>query len=316
MRTPNAPALPKQMTLLSWALLLTLGTLWGGAFFTAKIAVMEIPALPLVFLRVFFAAIALWLYAAIAGIALRLTIKDIPIFLLLGLINNVVPFTLLFWSQQYIPSGLAAVLNAFTPIFTMLLAQLATSDERLTAAKLVAALFGIAGVAILMGQDAFSKSNGMLLPQILCLTAALSYAFAFMLAKRMQQYSTYTLATGQLSASTLILSPSLFVGWAPGQSMFLFELANISLTVWIAVAVLAIVCTAACFLIYFKLVRDAGSTNTSLVTLIIPLSAIVLGYVFLGEQLQQNHWIGGAFIFFALLLISGKLPRKLFWKRA
>ncbi|WP_208976429.1 DMT family transporter [Polycladidibacter hongkongensis] len=296
-----------QMSLLSWFLLLLLGCLWGGAFFSAKIAVSQIPALPLVFLRVFIASIALWAYAAVAGIAVRLTYRDIPIFLLLGLINNVLPFSLLFWSQQYIPSGLAAVLNAFTPIFTMLLAQIATSDERLSVAKVVAAILGLGGVAVLVGQDAFAGEAGVFLPQVLCLTAALSYAFAFMLAKRMQGYSTYTLAAGQLTGASVLLIPVLFISWNPGQSIALVELASVSSGVWVAVGALALVCTAACYLIYFKLIRDAGSTNASLVTLIVPLSAILLGYVFLGEKLQVNHWIGGALIFTALLLISGRI---------
>ncbi|KZL20860.1 putative amino-acid metabolite efflux pump [Pseudovibrio axinellae] len=291
----------QKTTLLSWSLLILLGTIWGGAFFFARIAVVEIDPITLVFMRVSIAATAMWCFVLASKQAVPRSVGWIVRLLLLGLLNNVIPFSLIFWAQQYIPSGLASVLNAFTPIFTMLVMQVFRGEEKLTPTKLVAAVIGISGVAIMVGTDALSGATDQIIPQLAVLGAALSYALAAFLIMRLQKLPPATLATGQLSASTLLLIPALFFT-APTQ-----QLLNASLLTWASTLVLALICTAFAYILYFQLFKLAGATKAASVTLLIPVSAIILGAVFLNERLEANHWAGMIAIFVALLLIDGRL---------
>ncbi|KZK98362.1 DMT family transporter [Pseudovibrio sp. Ad26] len=294
---------------LGWSILLLLGTLWGGAFFFAKVAVAEFNPITLVFLRVAIAALAMWGFLLISKQSIPLSTKWIGSFLLLGFLNNVVPFSLIFWGQQYIASGLASVLNAFTPIFTMIVMQVLSNEEKLTATKLVAAVIGVVGVAIMVGSDALSGASNQVWPQLAVLGAALSYAFAAFIIMRLKKLPPGALATGQLSASTILLIPAL-IYTAPTQ-----QLMEASASTWASVLILALACTAFAYILYFQLFKLAGATNAASVTLVIPVSAIILGAIFLNERLEANHWIGMAAIFIALLLIDGRLTSKWIGKK-
>ncbi|SFU12104.1 EamA-like transporter family protein [Pseudovibrio denitrificans] len=289
---------------LAWSIHLLLGTLWGGAFFFAKIAVAALDPVTLVFLRVAIAATAMWCFLLVTRQSIPLTAKWIGSFLLLGFMNNVVPFSLIFWGQQYIASGLASVLNAFTPIFTMIVMQILSNEEKLTVTKLIAAIIGIIGVAIMVGSDALSGASNQVLPQLAVLGAALSYAFGAFIIMRLKKLPPAALATGQLTASTILLIPAL-IYMAPTQ-----QLMAASALTWSSVLVLALACTAFAYILYFQLFKLAGATNAASVTLLIPVSAIILGAIFLNERLEPNHWLGMAAIFIALLLIDGRLTSR------
>ncbi len=290
---------------LGWSILLLLGTLWGGSFFFAKVALAEIAPITLVFLRVGIAAVGMWGYLLITKQAIPLSAKWIGSFLVLGFVNNVVPFSLIFWGQQYIAAGLASVLNAFTPIFTMLVMQVLSTEEKLTVTKLVAATIGIIGVAIMVGADALSGASGQILPQFAVLGAALCYAFGALVIMRMKKLPPAALATGQLTASTILLVPAVLYA-APVE-----QLMQASAMTWASVLILALACTGFAFILYIQLFKLAGATNAASVTLVIPVSAIMLGAIFLNERLETNHWVGMAAIFTALLLIDGRLTRRL-----
>lgn len=289
----------------SAAMLLCLSLLWGGSFFLAKIAVEFMPPVTLVFFRVLIAATILWLVLAVFGESLPLHGSWPLKFLGLGLVNNVIPFSLLFWGQQHIASGLASVLNAFTPIFTMLVAHQMTRDERLSTAKVLAGLIGICGVALMLGADAVLGATERIVPQVACLGAALSYAIAATMAKRLKALPPLTIATGQLSGSTVILAPLILFTTSPTQ------LATVPSQIWGAIAVLAILSTALAYLLYFRILQRAGATNAALVTFLVPVSAILLGTVFLNERLEPNQWIGIVLIALALLIMDGRLIRRL-----
>src|SRR5687768_15882173 len=123
------------MRLVEWALLLLLALLWGGSFFFSKIAVGELPALTVVLCRVALAALALNVVVALSGRRMPADPRLWGAFLVMGLLNNVIPFSLIFWGQTQIASGLAAILNATTPLFTVLVAHVATKDEKLSACR-------------------------------------------------------------------------------------------------------------------------------------------------------------------------------------
>ncbi len=296
-----------------WALLGALSILWGGSFFFAKVAVAEIPPITLVLYRVGLAAVALAVYLRATGRRLPTAPKLWAVFLGLGLINNVLPFGLIFFAQQTIPSGLASILNATTPVFVMLVAHALTADEKLAGHKLVGVALGILGVAALMGPEAFdidAESLAALGAMTASLGAALAYGFSSVASKRMSVFKLdfATLAFGQLAGATVTAALLAFLIDAGGSTDGLLDWALArSGEVVAAVIALALLATALAYVIFFRIVAAGGATNVSLVTLLIPPTAILLGAVFLGERLAWSHFLGMALIGAGLLAIDGRL---------
>ncbi|WP_425351295.1 DMT family transporter [Kumtagia ephedrae] len=291
----------QSMSLKSWAMLVLLGAIWGGSFFFARVAVAEIPPLTLVLFRVALAAIALHVYLAARGLSFRLALPYAAGFFLLALLNNVIPFSLIFAGQTELGAGLASVLNATTPFWTALLANSLTTDEKLTWNKVAGILLGIAGTAIMIGPGLVAGLGGPVWAKFALVGASVSYAFALMVAKRFKGVPPTVVATAQLTASTVIMLP---VVLAVSGDEDLFSAGG---HVWAAVAGLALVSTAFAYILYFRLIADAGATNASLVTLIVPVSAILLGTAFLGERLEPVEILGMAVIAAGLVTIDGRL---------
>jgi drug/metabolite transporter (DMT)-like permease len=296
------------MSAADWLLLLGLSLLWGGSFFFAKIAVLELPPLTVALGRVAIAAAILLTLARATRVALPASLSDWRPYALMGLLNNVLPFTLLFWGQTHIPSGLAAILNATTPLFTVLVAHVATADEKLNAARLAGLAAGLAGVVVMIGPDALHDLGANVLAQFACLLAAISYAFAGVYGRRFRGEPTLRVAAGQLTASSIILVLPVALIDRP------WMLPLPSGTAVAALVGLAALSTALGYLIYFRLLARAGATNVSLVTFLIPVSAILLGTLVLGEQLAARHFAGMAAIALGLAAIDGR-AMKLFRKR-
>jgi drug/metabolite transporter (DMT)-like permease len=221
----------------------------------------------------------------------------------MGLLNNVVPFSLIFWGQTHIPSGLAAILNATTPLFTVLVAHVATSDEKLNAGRIAGLLFGFAGVVTMIGPDVLRDSGGNVAAQLACLLAALSYGFAGVYGRRFRREPPMRVAAGQLTASSILLAPIVMLIDHP------WTLVAPSVTTLGAVAALALLSTALAYVIFFRILSRAGATGISLVTFLIPVSAILLGTLILGEQLAARHIIGMVAITLGLAAIDGRLRR-------
>lgn len=221
-------------------------------------------------------------------------------FAAMGLLNNVIPFTLIFWGQTHIDSSLAAILNATTPMFSILIAHFWTADERLTANRLAGIALGIAGVALLVGPGALVRMTEGLWGQVAVLGAALSYALAAVYGRRLREQAPLVNATGQVGANAVMILPvCLFMEqpWtvAPGWQ---------SLAAMIAIGVLS---TALAYALYFRILASAGATNLMLVTLLIPLSATVLGVAFLGERPGTTVFAGMALIMVGLVAIDGRI---------
>ena len=288
-----------------WAMLVTLSVLWGGSFFFAEIALESLPPLTIVTLRVGLAAITLWLVV----LALKLPIPNSPpiwiAFLTMGLLNNVLPFSLIVWGQSQISSGLAAILNATAPLFGVIVAGILLRDESATPLKITGVVIGFAGVIVMM--DLSSIATSSLLAQLAILAAALSYACASVYGRRFKAtgLNPILVAAGQVTGSTLLLLPIAL--WVDGNDHY----ANMPAQVWAAIISLAMFSTAAAYILYFKLLASAGATNILLVTLLVPVSAILLGWLFLEESLQTPHIIGMAMIALGLSAIDGRL-----WRRA
>ena len=221
----------------------------------------------------------------------------------MGLLNNAIPFSLIVWGQTQIASGLASILNATTPLFTVLVAHVLTADERLSKGRIVGVLLGLAGVVALIGPQALVGLGQDVLAQLAILGAALSYAFASIFGRRFKRMGVPPLATatGQVTASSVLLLPVALIVDRP------WTLPSPALPVWAAIIGLALLATALAYILFFRILASAGAVNLMLVTFLIPVSAILLGMAFLGESLAPMDFIGMALIGLGLAAIDGRL---------
>ncbi|THK34484.1 DMT family transporter [Ensifer sp. MPMI2T] len=304
----GSPANPinTQMTMRNWALLTLLGLIWGGSFFFARVAVAHVPPFTLVLLRLGLAALALHIYIR-GRYGIYPALKERwPEFLLMGLINNAIPHAFIFLGQTHIGAGLAAILNATTPIWTVLIANMATEDEKLSAAKISGCLLGLAGTIVLIGPSALAGlvGNSTTIPLwalVLPVLAAVSYGLAATYGKRFRSLAPPVTAAGQLTTSTLMMLPIAALADTP------WMLPAPPMTAVLAILGLALVSTSYGYILYFRILAEAGATNASLVTLLVPPAAILLGYLFLGETLQAADVAGMALIAAGLAVLDGRI---------
>jgi drug/metabolite transporter (DMT)-like permease len=301
----------QSMTTKDWAMLLLLSLLWGGSFFLISLAVAELPPLTIVLLRVGIAAITLWAILLIGGYEIPKSLKLWRTFFILGLLNNVIPFSLIVWSQNHIGAGLASIINATTPLFTILIAGAFLSDEHMTPQRVVGVLIGLFGVTVLIDpsslRDLGPSMSIATLAQLAIIGAAISYGCASVYGRRFKSMgiSPFTTAVGQVTTATIILLPLAFLFERPDQ------LPNPSLQVWLSILCLGVFCTALGYSLFFRILSSSGATNVVLVTFLVPVSANFLSWLILGEQLHGRYFAGMAVIGLGLAAIDGRLWEKL-----
>jgi len=289
----------------AWAELLLLATIWGGSFISNRLALNEVPVLTTVAFRVAGACLLLWAYVRLRGLPIPRSPRIWLAFLVMGLLNNALPFTLITWGQLTIASGLAAIVNASTAVFGVLVAALVFRDERLTARRLTGVLLGFAGVAVAIGLQALTTLNLTSLPQLALVAAAVSYAMAAVFARRMLGgLAPQVAAAGMLTGSSLLMLPAAL--WIDGLPVLTH-----GAQIWAALGYLAVVSTAGAYLLYYRVLGLAGAGNLSLATLLTAPIAIVLGALILNEALPLRAYAGFALIALGLLIIDGRpLARK------
>jgi len=294
-----------KMSAVDWGLLGILSILWGGTFFFTSIAVGEFPPLTVVFLRAGIASLALFIYLWMRGITLPRNRQVWTAFLTMGFLNNVIPFSLFFWAQTTIPGGLASIANAATPVFSIAVAHVMLADEKFTVNKLVGVVLALTGVCFLFGEDISSGTSIATLGLVACLSAALCQGFSVVYGRRFNALglSSSVSALGQLAGTTAIMLPIILLVDHP------WTLSMPSMAAVGSIVGMAILSTALAYIIFFRLLATAGAVNASLVTLLIPVSAILLGTGFLGEVLATAHFIGLALISCGLLVIDGRAFR-------
>jgi drug/metabolite transporter (DMT)-like permease len=287
-----------------WGLLILLSILWGGAYFFAGVAVKELPPLTVVLARIFLAAVALLTLFWYFGHSLPKSFSDWLPYIGMGLLNNVLPFSLIFFGQTQITVGLSSIINAMTPLFTVLV-MARFQEELLTVNRIIGVLLGVVGVAVLRGFDGpidASQTLGI----ALCLGAALSYGFAALWGRRhLVGVPPIKSATCQLMCSTLIMAVIVSIIDQP------WTLAAPSQGTVLSLVTLAVFGTALAYIIFFKVLVRAGASNVMLVTLLIPVTALFLGNVFLGEPIQLKEVIGAVIIGAGLLFIDGRAIKRL-----
>lgn len=296
-----------RMGRLEWMLLILLSVLWGGSFFFVGVAVDELPPFTIVALRVGLAALTLFVVIRLMGLRMPSAPRIWLAFFGMGFINNMVPFSLIVWGQTHIASGLASILNATTPLFTLIVAHLFTADEKMTPSRVAGLAVGFAGVVSIIGPNALSGIGQDVAAQCAILGAALAYAFGGVFGRRFRRMNVPPMvtATGQVTASTALIVPVALMVEQPWQ------LAAPGAGTWASVIALAVLSTALAYIIYFRILAVAGATNLLLVTFLIPVSAILLGVAFLDEMLEPKHFAGMALIGLGLMLVDGRPLRLL-----
>jgi len=287
------------MTRRQWALLAVLAILWGVSFLFSKVALAELPPMTLVFGRFSLAALALLLAARASGHRLPRSPRMWAGFFVLGALNSFIPFALIAWGQVQLTSGLASILNATTPLFTALVAH-AWGDERLTSNRVAGVLIGLAGVCVLIGPGALGHLGVHTLAELAILGAAVSYAFAGTYGRRFRALPPVVPVAGMMTTAALLALPLALVVDHPWTL-------SVGARTWGALLGLALLSTALGFVLYFRLLVTAGATNVMLVTLLMPIVALLLGSLLLGEAVSATALAGMALIFAGLLAIDGRL---------
>ncbi len=288
-----------------------LALIWGGSFLAIRVALDEVGVFHSVAWRVAPAALALWIWVIVRRIPVPREARIWGAFLVMGILNNVIPFTAMAWAQLYIETGLTSILNATTAIFATVLAAMAFADERLSLRKTVGVTLGFAGVVAAIGAEALTGLDFRSLAQIAVLVGTLSYAFATLWARaRLGGLRPEVAAAGMLSASALIMVPLAIV--VEGPPSFALQADT-----WAAIGYYALISTALAYLLYYRVLAMAGSANLSFVTLMIPPVAIALGAFARGETLAPSAYLGLGLLALGIAFLDGRLPKAIVrvWRR-
>jgi len=292
------------MTAFVWLLLILLSLIWGGSFILAEVALEDFSPLTIVALRVVIAALFLHAVLFVRKIPFDWRPNTLILFCVMGLLNNVVPFSLIIWGQQSIEAGRASIFNGTMPLFTIVFAHFLLKEERMTGARLVGVVLGFFGVLLLAGRSAIdSDAVNSVHGQIAVLAAAVSYAFASIFGKRMVHIRPIVASTGMLTGSAVIMLPVMLVSNEPWPQSPGFGSI-------VSVLLFGIVCTAAAYQLYFKILVEAGPNNLSYVTFLIPPSAIVMGMLWLGESMSVMDAVGVVLILIGMAIATGLIKKR------
>ncbi|HET9904246.1 MAG TPA: EamA family transporter [Xanthobacteraceae bacterium] len=290
------------MSASDWALLCILSAFWGGSFFFNKIAVSELPPITVALGRVGGGAALLLLVARAMGDAVPPRSLWGPL-AVMGLFNSVLPFSLILWSQTHVASGLASILIATTPLFSVLVAHMVTEDDKLTAGRGVGLAAGLVGVTVMIGPDVLRELGTHVAAQGTLLFSAFLYGASGVYGRRFRPYPPATIAAGQMVFATLMLAP------AAAIIDRIWTLPPPSAAALGSIAGLAVLSTTLGYIIYFRVLARAGATNLMLVNFLVPVSAILLGVGILGEALAPRQIAGMLIIGIGLAAIDGRLAR-------
>jgi drug/metabolite transporter (DMT)-like permease len=292
---------PLRLGAVEWGLIALQSMLWGSSYFFVAIAEPHLPALTIAALRTLPAAAALLLIVLSLGYRLPATLAEWRLFVVFSIFNSVLPFVLIVWGQSRATGGMAAILNATAPLFGIFLAHLLTHDEKLSLEKLAGIVVGIAGVAILVGWDFAAGSGADVAARLALLAAPLFYVCANIFARRrLGNYPPFVVAAAQMVGAILVAFPLALAVDLP------WTLPVPSLAVLGAIAGMGVLGSALASLCHFTVLQRAGATNATLVTLIMPLTPIALGGMFLGERLSARDIAGALVIAAALVIIDGR----------
>lgn len=291
-----------------WLMMIILAMLWGGSFFFYKVMIDGgLPVFLIVLLRVGLATLILNLWLVARRDFMPTSPRLWRDFIIMGLLSNTLPFSLIVFGEQRISSGLASILNATTPIFTMIIAHFLTTNEKLSGSKALGILLGIVGVAVLVGptslSDFHSGSMSNMIGKLSCLAASIIYAFSAIYGKRFRGMDPVKTATGQITASTFMLFPIVLIFEHP------WTLPMPALHVWGAIIGISLFSTVFAYILFFRILASAGATNAQLVTFLIPICALLLSWGVLNETIKFQSILGMIIIGLGLAAIDGRIVK-------
>ncbi len=283
-----------------WIVFLLLGAIWSSSFLWIKIAIAELGPTTLVAYRVLFGL----LFGVIVLIAQRApmprTLKEAAPVLILGVSNVAIPFFLISWGEKSIDSGVAAILDATVPLFTILLAHFLLRDDKMTAPKVVGLLMGFAGVVTLMSKD-IGASPSSILGQIAVVVACMFYAGSSIYARKFTEDTPGILRSeGPLLSSTAIMWAGAFAFEAP------VKIPALPIT-WIALIWLGVLGSGVAFVMNYYLIHEIGPTRTTMVTYLFPLGGVTLGVIFLHEKITWQILAGAVLIVASLAVTNWRI---------
>lgn len=280
-----------------WIIFITLGLIWSSSFMWVELALREVGPLTLVAFRVFFGFLFGVAVILIQRVALPRTFKEWLPLIVLGLTNIAFPFFLISWGQKSIDSGVASILDATVPLFTILVAHFLLQDDKMTPAKVLGLLTGFAGVVVLMSKD-IGASTGSLLGQLAVIAACIFYAASSIIARVYTEgTSTILRGLGPLASATAVMIPSALIFEAP------IKLPSLPIT-WVALLWMGILGSGLAFIMLFHLVHEIGPTRTTMVTYLFPLGGVTLGVIFLNEALTWQIVTGAVLIILSLVIAN------------
>lgn len=285
----------------AWVMLFSLGFIWGGTFFCAEILLREMTPFHIVFFRVSIGALVMLVFIHARGLKLPRDRRSWMNFAIMGLFNNALPFSAIVYGQQYITAGLASILNSTTAFIAVFLSALVLTDERITLPRLAGTSLGVLGVAVTIGVEHLSELSLTSIGQFCIIFASVSYAIASIWGRlQVQNHGVEVSAAGMLVTSSIwMLILSLLVEGVPVLATSTPSL--------LAILAYSVLCTSGAYLLYFALLNSAGASNTMLVTIIIPVFALLLDALALGEWVNTREALGFVIIAAGLLILSGKV---------
>lgn len=293
----------QSLSIRSLVLLLALAIIWGTTFLFAEIALTEVSPITLTLHRV------LWAVPVLGAFLYQKRYKIPSDFrfwfgcFVMGALNNALPFSLIFWSQTQIASGLAAILNSTTSVFAILIAALFLKDEPLTTKKIFGGILGVSGAVLIIGPTDLHNLDLLSIAQMAMLAATISYAFAGVWSRlSLSGYHPLLNAFGMLTATTFLMTP--IVIFTDGTPSFMF-----STPVWASIIAISVFCTALAYVLYFEIIKLSGASNALLVTLLIPIFAVTAGHVFLEEVIEKIDFVGFGIIILGFVVIDGRLTK-------
>ena len=295
---------PLRMGAVEWGLIALQSMFWGSSYFFIALVQADLPAFTIAALRTVPASLALLLIVLSLGYRLPATLAEWRLFILFALFNTLIPFILIVWGQSRATGGMAAILNASAPLFGIFLAHMLTQDEKLSWNKLAGILVGITGVGVLVGYDFAAGTSADILARLALLAAPLMYVCANIFARtQLGHYPPFVVAAMQMVGSIFTAFP-LALAFDHPWTLPIPALGTIGALIGMGVfgSALAALC-------HFTVLQRAGATNATLVTLIMPLTPIILGAAFLGEHLAPREMAGALVIAAALIIIDGRIFR-------
>ena len=282
-----------------WVIIIVLGIGWGTSFFFNDVLLRDMGPLAVSFARVAMAALFCWVWLALTRKNPLVPLSILPQFAFMGTMMFAIPFAVYPIGQQYIASGVAGIVNALTPVMVVIVSHFWPGGERATTLKVLGVMAGFFGI-VLLTLKAFSAGEpSQVIGTLLIMLAPVSYAIAMNFVRRLHQIDVTVMLAWAFSFASLFMLP-LTMLWEGLPTAIAVE-------TWGAILFLGCVLTGASFMIAFRILPRAGATKTSTVTFIAPVSAVLVGYLALQEELGALHFAGMAAIFLGLLLIDGRL---------